>query len=220
MALYGPDRGIYCRRTKPVPPLVESLDPQATSIVSVAIERLAEGNTSNVKSIGEGAELKISRVRAIGSISAGTARFSSSCSVAAPSGDNRTTSRLRFAAGETTRSANATRHENMPLTRSFRDTVRERAQRDPAFREALFQQAIEALLNGETDDGRVALRMYINATIGFERLGKVLRRPQKSLMRMFGPSGNPTAENLLGVIRALQKETGVHLEIRAVTEAA
>jgi len=108
----------------------------------------------------------------------------------------------------------------MPLTRSFRDTVRERAQHDPAFREALFQQAIEALLNGETADGRVALRMYINATIGFERLGKVLRRPQKSLMRMFGPSGNPTAENLLGVIRALQKETGVHLEVRAVTEAA
>jgi len=108
----------------------------------------------------------------------------------------------------------------MPLTRSFRDTVRERAQSDPAFREALFQEAIEALLKGETDDGRVALRMYINATIGFERLGKVLRRPQKSLMRMFGPAGNPTAENLLGVIRALQKETGVHLEIRAVTKAA
>jgi hypothetical protein len=39
-------------------------------------------------------------------------------------------------------------------------------------------------------------------------------------MRMFGPSGNPTAENLLGVIRALQKETGVHLQIRAVTEVA
>jgi hypothetical protein len=108
----------------------------------------------------------------------------------------------------------------MPLTRSFRDMVRERAQRDPAFREALFKEAIEALLKGETDDGRVALRMYINATIGFERLSKVLRRPQKSLMRMFGPGGNPTAENLLGAIRALQKETGVHLEIRAVTEAA
>jgi predicted XRE-type DNA-binding protein len=37
---------------------------------------------------------------------------------------------------------------------------------------------------------------------------------------MFGPDGNPTAENLLGVIRALQDETGVRLEIRAVTGAA
>ena len=108
----------------------------------------------------------------------------------------------------------------MPLTRNFRDTVHARAERDPAFREALFCEAMQALLQGETDDGRGALRAYINATIGFERLSKVLGRPQKSLMRMFGPDGNPTAENLLGVIRALQDETGVHLEIRAVTEAA
>jgi hypothetical protein len=108
----------------------------------------------------------------------------------------------------------------MPLTRNFRVTVRARAERDPAFREALFQEAVQALLQGHSDEGRAALRAYINATIGFDRLGKVLDRPQKSLMRMFGPDGNPTAENLLGVISALQKETGVHLEIRAVTEAA
>jgi hypothetical protein len=106
------------------------------------------------------------------------------------------------------------------LTRDFRDTVRARAERDPAFREALFCEAVQALLQGDANDGRAALRAYINATIGFERLGEVLGRPQKSLMRMFGPDGNPTAENLLGVIRVLQDETGVHLEIRAVTEAA
>jgi len=35
-------------------------------------------------------------------------------------------------------------------------------------------------------------------------------------MRMFGPSGNPTAENLLAVIGLLQRETGVHLHVRAV----
>jgi len=108
----------------------------------------------------------------------------------------------------------------MPLTRDFRDTVRARAERDPAFREALFCEAVQALLQGDANDGRAALRAYINATIGFERLGEVLGRPQKSLMRMFGPDGNPTAENLLGVIRVLQDETGVHLEIRAVTGAA
>ncbi len=108
----------------------------------------------------------------------------------------------------------------MALTRDFRDTVRARAERDPAFREALFREAVQALLQANVDEGRAALRAYINATIGFERLSKVLGRPQKSLMRMFGPEGNPTAENLLGVISALQQETGVHLHIRAVTEAA
>ena len=40
----------------------DDLDARAAAIVTVAVERLAEGNTSNVKSIGEGAaELKINR---------------------------------------------------------------------------------------------------------------------------------------------------------------
>jgi DNA-binding phage protein len=109
-------------------------------------------------------------------------------------------------------------NDAMPPTENFRDTVRARVERDPAFREALFFEAVRALLQGDTDDGRAALRAYINATIGFERLSEVRGVPQRSLMHMFGPDGNPTAENLLGVIRALQDETGVHLEIRAVTE--
>lgn len=40
----------------------DELDAQAAASVAVAIERLADGNTSNVKSISEGAaELKINR---------------------------------------------------------------------------------------------------------------------------------------------------------------
>ncbi|WP_284418675.1 MULTISPECIES: transcriptional regulator [unclassified Bradyrhizobium] len=104
----------------------------------------------------------------------------------------------------------------MTLARNFRETVRARASRDPEFREALFQDAVSALLRREVAEGRAGLRAYINATIGIERLSVVLGRPEKSLMHMFGPSGNPTAENLLGVISALQAETSVHLEVRAV----
>jgi putative component of toxin-antitoxin plasmid stabilization module len=33
---------------------LERLDPQARAMIAVAIERLADGNKSNVKSIGEG----------------------------------------------------------------------------------------------------------------------------------------------------------------------
>ncbi len=48
--------------TNPFRRWFEELDEQAAAIVTVAIERLSEGNTSNVKSIGEGAgELKINR---------------------------------------------------------------------------------------------------------------------------------------------------------------
>ena len=79
---------------------------------------------------------------------------------------------------------------------------------------------MQALLLGDIDAGRAAMRGHINATIGFEKLSAALGRPQKSLMRMFGPTGNPTAENLLGVISVLQTETGVHLKVRVVADAA
>jgi hypothetical protein len=108
----------------------------------------------------------------------------------------------------------------MPLTRDFRQTLRARVTRDAAFRKALFQEAVQALLQGDIDAGRAAMRDYINATIGFEKLSAALGKPQKSLMRMFGPSGNPTAENLFGVIGVLQAETGVHLRVRVVADAA
>lgn len=103
----------------------------------------------------------------------------------------------------------------MPLTRSFNATVRERATRDPAFRAALFSEAVQTLLMGDLDTAKAVLRAYINATIGFEKLAAATGTPVKSLMRMFGPSGNPTAANLSEVIRVLQKKTGVHLEVRA-----
>jgi hypothetical protein len=108
----------------------------------------------------------------------------------------------------------------MPLTRDFRETIQARAMRDAGFRQALLAEATQELLTGDLGAGRSALRTCINATIGFDRLGEILGRPPKSLMRMFGPRGNPTAENLLSVIGVLQAEAGVHLEVRAVADAA
>lgn len=108
----------------------------------------------------------------------------------------------------------------MALTRDFKATVRARAERDPAFRQALFQEAVQCLLEGDTDGGRSVLRDYINATIGFDALAETTHTPPKSLMRMFGPKGNPTAGNLFGVIGVLQEKTGVHLEVRALAAVA
>ena len=61
----------------------------------------------------------------------------------------------------------------MPLTEDFRDIVRARAEREPAFRRALFQEAAQALLQGDAAGCRAALRAYIYATVGFDRLGKI-----------------------------------------------
>lgn len=103
----------------------------------------------------------------------------------------------------------------MPLTKSFKETVLARVRRDPAFREALLAEAVEALLGGDVDTGRAVLRDYINATVGFEGLAEATGTPSKSLMRMFGPRGNPNARNLFAVLGHLQRASGVRLEVRA-----
>jgi hypothetical protein len=72
----------------------------------------------------------------------------------------------------------------MALSRDFRQTVQARAARDPAFREALFEEAVQTLLGGDIGAGRAAMRNYIHATVGFERLSAALGRPQK------GPDAN------------------------------
>ena len=105
---------------------------------------------------------------------------------------------------------------NMALTRDFRETVQSRAQRDPDFREGLLKEGIECLLAGDVDTGKIVLRDYINATIGFEKLGSVTDKSPKSLMRMFGPDGNPYARNLFDVIRRIQQHEDIRLEVRAV----
>ena len=104
----------------------------------------------------------------------------------------------------------------MPLTRDFKETVRARAQRDPAFREGLLQESVECLLNGELEAAKIMLRDYINAVIGFDELGAITGKPPKSLMRMFGPNGNPRAQNLFATLEQIQRREGVRLHVQAV----
>lgn len=103
----------------------------------------------------------------------------------------------------------------MALTRNFKDTVKTRADQDPAFREALLTEAIGQLLAGDVAVGKAVLRDYINATTGFERLAEETGTPSKSLMRMLGPTGNPTATNLFAVLSKVQQASGVHLNVAA-----
>ena len=102
----------------------------------------------------------------------------------------------------------------MALTKDFRETIRERAQREPQFRTALLCEAIELMLTGDEKTGRAILRNSINATLGFQQLEAATSIPAASLMRMFGPKGNPSAKNLFGVLSHLQGQEGVTLQIR------
>lgn len=101
----------------------------------------------------------------------------------------------------------------MPLTRSFKETVANRARRDPAFRAALVEEALQAFVDGDAAEARTLLRDCINGTVGFERLGEAVHIPPKSLMRMVGPKGNPTAENLGAIFGALQRANHVRAKV-------
>ena len=103
----------------------------------------------------------------------------------------------------------------MALTRDFKATIQARAARDSAFRAALLQEGVECLLAADVETGKAVLRDYINATVGFEPLAKAFGKSSKSLMRMFGPSGNPQANNLFAIIHYLQEQEGIHLEVKA-----
>ena len=101
----------------------------------------------------------------------------------------------------------------MALTRSFKELVQRHVQEDPAFAAALLREGIDALLAGDVDAGRAILRDYIKATVGFEKLGLDIGTQPKSLIRMFGPRGNPQARNLFNVIGYLQKRAGIELRV-------
>ena len=70
------------------------------------------------------------------------------------------------------------------------------------------------MLAGDVDTGKAILRDYIKATVAFEKLGEATGSQPKSLIRMFGPRGNPQARNLFGIIGYLQKQAGVELHVR------
>lgn len=100
----------------------------------------------------------------------------------------------------------------MTHTREFRTTLLDRARRDADFRRAILKEGIDTLLAGDVNTGKAILRDYINAAVGFGELADATNIPAKSLMRMFGPKGNPRADNLFRVIHLLQDREGIHLE--------
>jgi DNA-binding phage protein len=102
----------------------------------------------------------------------------------------------------------------MALTRDFKETIRARVKRDPGFRKALLREGIDNFLSGDVETGKIILRDFINATVGFTELSNVTHRSAKSLMRMLGPNGNPQARNFFEIVAYLQEAEGTRFEVR------
>lgn len=103
----------------------------------------------------------------------------------------------------------------MVLTRDFKETVAVRVQKSARFRRALLAEAAETLLDGDLATGKALLRDYINATIGFEVLATEIGKDSKSIHRMLGPKGNPTAENIFTIVKTLQDIDKISLHVKA-----
>lgn len=104
----------------------------------------------------------------------------------------------------------------MTLTRSYKQTVVARMDRDPAFAKALLDEAVTLFLSGEPDAARLILRDLVNATLGFEYLAELTHKPSKSLHRMLSANGNPSMDNLAAIFSAVRQRLNVSFEVRVV----
>lgn len=97
----------------------------------------------------------------------------------------------------------------MALTRSYKETVMARIQRDRKFARLMYAGALEMLLEGETEEALSRLRDLVHAQITFKELARQTGLGEKSLHRMLGREGNPTARNLGAIIRSIAEDLGI-----------
>ena len=106
----------------------------------------------------------------------------------------------------------------MALTRDFHETVRDRARRDPEYRECLLKEGVQCLLAGEVDVAKIVFRDYIEAVVGFEQLGAMTCKPPESLRQLLSLEGDPDGGSLFEVIACILRHEGLALQVRTVRE--
>ena len=106
----------------------------------------------------------------------------------------------------------------MALTRNYKETVLARIKRDPDFARALYGEALDAILEGETAEGLSMLRDLVHAEITFKELARQTGFDEKSLHRMLSRRGNPTARTLAKIIAAIRDDMGIvpHVSVATV----
>jgi DNA-binding phage protein len=106
------------------------------------------------------------------------------------------------------------------LTRDSKETVRARVEHNPKFCKELLREGVGAMICDDVTTAKTILRDYINATAGFTEVAEATEIPSQSLMRKFGPSGNPCANNLFDVVNFLQRREGIRFQVKAASATA
>jgi DNA-binding phage protein len=78
----------------------------------------------------------------------------------------------------------------------------------------LYTEAVNALLEGETDEGLSMLRDLVHAGITFKELARQTGFGEKALHRMLSRRGNPTTRNLFAVTKAIREELGIKPQLK------
>jgi DNA-binding phage protein len=103
----------------------------------------------------------------------------------------------------------------MALTREYRETVLGRIKRDRRFAEALYAEAMSALLEGETAEALSMLRDLVHAEITFKELARQTGLGEKTLHRMLSHRGNPTARHLGLIMKSIADDLGIKPRVAA-----
>jgi hypothetical protein len=158
------------------------LDKPAQAKVAIALSRLERGNASNVEAVGEGvSELKLTWGTRLSGVF--RARRQDDRHPAVRRDQKAAEPRYRgrkSAVGGLQGAQGRASEMRMPLTRSFKEFVEIRIERDPKFRQALFAEAVQTLIEGDVETAKSVLRDYINATIGFPALAKATGMPRRA----------------------------------------
>ncbi|WP_068319038.1 hypothetical protein [Polycladidibacter hongkongensis] len=93
----------------------------------------------------------------------------------------------------------------IPYEHALKDMLDE----NPHMNTEMLEGALNMILSGKLDEGRLLLRQFINSTLGFKELAKRTGKIDKTLMRSLSASGNPTAANLFEIIQVCMKAEGV-----------
>ncbi len=102
----------------------------------------------------------------------------------------------------------------MALATPVRETFLRRMKRDPAYREGLLAEGVEAFLRGESDLAKSIFRDYVHVTGGFEKLSRATGIGAKTLHRMLGPKGNPTMRHMGTVLAHFTKRRRLTVQMQ------
>jgi DNA-binding phage protein len=76
------------------------------------------------------------------------------------------------------------------------------------------------MFDGDLGTTTMLLRNVINANVGFVQLGSRVGMPEKSLIRMFGPGGDPRAKSLIAAVAALKESARLSLTVHVAPPRA